>query len=52
MKRWKKILLIIVLVLLVAVVGLLVWQRENVGALYTALTTDQETILKNMEQSK
>ena len=52
MKRWKKVLLIVVLVLLVAVVGLLVWQRENVGALYTALTTDQETILKNMEQSK
>lgn len=52
MKRWKKILLIVVLVLLVAVVGLLIWQRENVGALYTALTTDQDTILKNMEQSK
>ncbi|WP_297236253.1 hypothetical protein [uncultured Flavonifractor sp.] len=52
MKRWKKVLLIVVLVLLVAVVGLLVWQRENVGALYTALTTDQDTILKNMEQSK
>lgn len=51
MKRWKKILLIILLVLLAAVIGVLVWQRDNVAALYTALTTDQETILQDMEQS-
>lgn len=52
MKRWKKVLLTVLLVLLAATVGFLVWQRENVAALYTALTTDQEKILQNMEQSK
>lgn len=52
MKRWKKVLLIVLLVLLAAAVGTLIWQRENVAALYTALTTDQETILQKMESTK
>lgn len=52
MKRWKKVLLIVLLALLAVIVGILIWQRDNIKALYIALTTDQETILKNMEQSK
>ena len=52
MKRWKKVLLIVLLALLAVIAGILIWQRDNIKALYIALTTDQETILKNMEQSK
>ena len=48
MKRWKKVLLIVLLALLAVIAGILIWQRDNIKALYIALTTDQETILKNM----
>ena len=52
MKRWKKVLLIVLLALLAVIAGIFIWQRDNIKAHYIALTTDQETILKNMEQSK
>lgn len=52
MKRWKKILLGIVAVLLLAVLAVGSWQRNNVQAVYTFLTQDSEKIAENLEQQR
>lgn len=52
MKRWKKILLIVVLVFVAVLAALCIWQRDNLKALYTALTKDETAILQDMAQNK
>ena len=52
MKRWKKVLLLILLVVIGAVAALCVWQQDNIKALYTAFTKDETAILQDMEQNK
>lgn len=52
MKRWKKILLILFLLLLAAIAALCIWQRDNLKALYTAVTKDETAILQDMAQNK
>ena len=52
MKRWKKIGLGAVLTLSAAAVGLGVWQRENLRALYTFVTTDSETLSGTLQDKQ
>lgn len=52
MKRWKKIGLGVALGLVAAAVGLGVWQRENVKALYTFLTNDSESISQTLQEKQ
>ena len=52
MKRWRKVLLLILLVVIGAVAALCVWQQDNIKALYTAFTKDETAILQDMEQNK
>ena len=49
MKRWKKIVLGVLMVLVVAVGALAVWQRSNIAALYSALTKDRETLSQELQ---
>lgn len=49
LKRWKKITLAILAAVLLAGTALCVWQRENIGALYTVLTKDPQRIADDME---
>ena len=51
-KKWCKILICILLVLILAVGGLYLWQRENINALIKVLTTDSETIAQELEQTR
>ena len=44
MKRWKKILLIILLALVIAAAALYVWQRKNIALLRTASQYTQEEL--------
>ena len=48
MKTWKKVILIVLALLLAALVGLYVWQGENIRALIKVLTTDSETIAREL----
>ena len=50
MRRGKKIALGILAALLLGGTALCVWQRENIGALYTVLTKDPESISSDMEK--
>lgn len=52
MKRWKKIGLGITLGLVAAAVGLGIWQRENVKAMYTFLTNDSESISQTLQDKQ
>ena len=52
MKRWKKILLILLLLLLAAIGAVCIWQRDNIKALYTAMTKDEAAILQDMDRNK
>ena len=52
MKRWKKVLLVILLVIFALLAALCIWQRENIRSLYVGLTKDETEILKDMEQNK
>lgn len=52
MKRWKKIGLGVLLGLVAAAVGLGVWQRENIKALYTFLTNDSESISQTLQDKQ
>lgn len=52
MKIWKKVILILLVVLLLTMGGLYLWQRENIHALLKVLTTDSETIAKDLEQTR
>lgn len=49
MKRWKKVVLGVLVVLVVAVGALAVWQRSNLTALYSALTKDRETLSQELQ---
>lgn len=50
MKLWKKIILVLLAAVALAGTALCVWQRENIGALYTALTKDPQRIADDMEE--
>lgn len=50
MKKRRKKGLAIVLILLLILGGLYLWQRENIRAVYKALTTDSETIAQDLAQ--
>ena len=52
MKRWKKILLGILVALVLLIGGLCVWQWNNIQAVYTFLTSDSAEITKNLEQKR
>lgn len=52
MKRWKKILLGAFAVLLLAVVAVGVWQRNNLQAVYTFMTQDSQTIAEGLERRR
>lgn len=49
MKRWKKIVLTILAVLVVVLGALALWQWKNLKALHAALTLDRETLAMNMQ---
>lgn len=52
MKIWKKIVLIVLAVMILALAGLYIWQRENINALYKTFTTDSQTIAKDLEEKR
>ncbi len=52
MKRWLKILIAILLVIVLVVAGLAIWQWDNIKAAYTAFTSDAETISQQMETKR
>lgn len=52
MKRWKKILLGVLIALVLLIGGLCVWQWNNIQAVYTFLTMDSEEIAQNLEQKR
>lgn len=52
MKRWVKVILGILLVIVIAIAALVIWQWENVRAVYIMLTTDMETITQELETQR
>lgn len=50
MKKGVKVICVVLLVLVLAVGGLCIWQRDKVRALYIYMTTDAETIAADTEQ--
>ena len=52
MKKWKKGLLIVLAVIAVLLIGLYIWQAENIRALYKALTTDTEQLATELESMR
>ena len=50
MKAVKKVLVAVLAAVLLGTGAFCIWQRENIGALYTALTADAETIASNMDE--
>lgn len=52
MKKWLKILICTLLVLILAVGGMYLWQKENINALIKVLTTDSETIAQELAQTR
>lgn len=52
MKRWKKITLAVVLVLVVVITAVCVWQWNNIQAIYRFLTMDGETIASRVEENR
>ena len=48
----KKVILWIVLILLLVLLGGVIWQWNNLKAVYHALTTDPETIEQELEQTR
>jgi uncharacterized protein YxeA len=49
MKLWKKILLIVLAVVVIAVAAGVIWQWKNVKALHAAVTGDSETLAQAMQ---
>lgn len=49
MKRWKKVVLVVLAVLVVGIGGLAVWQWKNLKAVHSALTTDKDTLAQNVQ---
>lgn len=52
MKRWKKIVLAVVLTLAVVITAVCVWQWNNIQAIYLFLTTDGEAIASRVEENR
>ena len=52
MKRWKKLMIALLVILASVTVCLGVWQRENLRALYTFLTTDSETLSATLQDKQ
>ena len=51
MKRWLKVLIIVLAVLLILAAGFTVWQWNNIVAMYTAFTRDEQVISQQIEQA-
>lgn len=51
-KRWKKALLVFLILMLGLFLGLYIWQYENCNALIKVWTTDSEIIVKEMETKR
>lgn len=52
MKRWKKVAVCVILCLTIPVVGLAVWQQENLKALYVFFTKDAAGLEQEMENKQ
>lgn len=52
MKRWKKIALGVLVLLLAALMGLAVWQWNNLRAVYTFMTQDSGQIAQGLERKR
>lgn len=52
MKRWKKILLGVSAVLILAILAVGIWQRNNLQAVYTFMTQDSQTIAESLERQR
>lgn len=51
MKRWKKIVLIVLAVLVVVLGALVFWQWKNLKAVHAALTTDREALAQSVQDT-
>ncbi len=52
MKKWKLFLLAILIVLLLTIVALGIWQRDNIGAVVKMATSSSDEIAKEMDDTK
>ena len=52
MRRWKKILLGVLVALVLLIGALCLWQWNNIPAVYTFLTLDSAEIAQNLEQQR
>jgi len=52
MKRWLKILISVLLVVVVIVAGFSIWQWNNITAVYTAVMHDQDTLSTKLEEKR
>ena len=52
MRRWKKILLGVLVALVLLIGALCLWQWNNIQAVYTFLTLDSAEIAQNLEQQR
>ncbi len=52
MKRWKKILLGVLVALVVLIGGLCIWQWNNLRAVYAFMTQDSQTIAESLENQR
>lgn len=50
MKRRKRIWIYVLLILLAAVAAVVIWQRQNIRAVYTVVTADKETIAQDLAE--
>ena len=49
MKRRKRIWIYVLLILLAAAAAVVIWQRQNIRAVYTVVTADKEAIARDLE---
>ena len=49
-KRWKKIVLIVLAALIVIIGALALWQRNNLKAIHAALSQDREALAQNVQK--
>ncbi len=52
MKKWVKVLICVLAILLVTVSALAIWQRNNISAVFKMLTIDKEQIAQEMNENK
>ena len=50
MKRRKRIWIYVLLILLAAAAAVVIWQRQNLRAVYTVVTADKETIAQDLAE--